>query len=252
MSEAPDTCPDCRAAEGQLHQRFCLQEGCPFCGGQLATCGCIRKVLTLTDEERRALDAYVDDGQDPLYGVVERWKAALDERGRVPFRDTRDRTMKLLEAASRGEIDAVRALLSSGMSPDAAAPNGGTALMAAARSYRVDAVELLLAARADVHRRTSDGFTALHAAVGEPSRTPDLQGQCVDLLLAHGAAADAKTNTGLTPLMNAAWVGCLPAVLSLLSAGASVSHRNVRGDTALDLARKRGHERIVEVLGSRG
>ncbi|MFT3771485.1 MAG: ankyrin repeat domain-containing protein [Minicystis sp.] len=247
----PDTCPDCRALDGHLHERFCLKERCPFCGGQLAACGCIHRVLALSEAERRAVEAYVNDGEEPLHGIIERWKAALDAKGRVPFRATQDQTMKLLSAASRGQVEIVRALLSAGTSPDAAASNGGTALMAAARSYQVEVVKLLLEAGADVQRQTSDGSTALHAAVGEVSRTPELQGECMRLLLARGAAPDGRTASGLTALMHAAWVGCLPAVQALLDAGASPVACDAQGRTAEAFARQRGHEAIAALLASR-
>jgi hypothetical protein len=57
----------------------------PFCGGQLASCECNRTVLDLSEEERTALDEYVDDSVEPLQGVVARWKEALEEKGRIPW-----------------------------------------------------------------------------------------------------------------------------------------------------------------------
>jgi hypothetical protein len=78
-------CPDCDAAHGQLHERFCSKERCPFCGRQLATCGCINTVLDLKAEERNALEDYYDDEEEPLKGIVARWNTALVKKGRVPF-----------------------------------------------------------------------------------------------------------------------------------------------------------------------
>jgi hypothetical protein len=79
------TCNDCACKEGQLHEIFCLEERCPFCGDQLVGCGCISTVLQLTPEEQVVLDAYVDDSVEPLLGINTRWVKALNRKGRVPF-----------------------------------------------------------------------------------------------------------------------------------------------------------------------
>jgi hypothetical protein len=79
-------CPDCEAASGQMHEFFCSKERCPFCEGQLISCGCIATVLKLNDEERRVVELYEDDSEEPLAGIIQRWKRALAEKGRIPVR----------------------------------------------------------------------------------------------------------------------------------------------------------------------
>ena len=79
------TCSDCGCEEGQLHEIFCTKERCPFCGGQLISCGCVSKVLDLNQEEQEALDEYIDDSVDPLKSINERWVKALNKKGRVPY-----------------------------------------------------------------------------------------------------------------------------------------------------------------------
>jgi hypothetical protein len=76
----------CRAAPGELHEYFCTLELCPFCGEQLAGCGCIRSVLNLSPSEIAAVDEYIDDSVEPLQSIVERWKRALDEKRRIPWK----------------------------------------------------------------------------------------------------------------------------------------------------------------------
>jgi len=85
MNNIRANCPDCGCAPGTLHDFFCTKERCPFCGGQLVSCQCNRSVLNLSDEERTALDEYVDDSVEPLKGVVERWKEAVESNGRIPW-----------------------------------------------------------------------------------------------------------------------------------------------------------------------
>lgn len=80
-----DTCNDCGCSKGDLHENFCIKERCPFCMGQLISCGCISKVLDLSQEEQRALDDYIDDQEEPLRGVNARWVKVLDRKDRIPF-----------------------------------------------------------------------------------------------------------------------------------------------------------------------
>lgn len=78
-------CPECGASPNQLHEPFCLKECCPFCDGQLCTCDCIFDVLKLSERERVAVEEYVDDTIEPLKTICERWFAALEDKGRVPW-----------------------------------------------------------------------------------------------------------------------------------------------------------------------
>jgi hypothetical protein len=78
-------CGDCETPEGELHALFCTKERCPFCGGQLSSCGCIHQVLMLTEDECKAVAEYLDDSAEPLQGIMKRWENALNLKGRVPY-----------------------------------------------------------------------------------------------------------------------------------------------------------------------
>ena len=80
-----ETCPDCAVAAGEFHDLFCLIERCPFCGGQLNGCECIVSVLALSDADRDVVDEWEDETVEPLRGIFDRWVAALERKGRVPF-----------------------------------------------------------------------------------------------------------------------------------------------------------------------
>jgi len=80
-------CHDCGCGEGELHERGCDMERCPFCGHQLISCGCRYKLL-----------GYKYDWNKPLCGLSERiynegldddqeakWGRILSEKGRVPY-----------------------------------------------------------------------------------------------------------------------------------------------------------------------
>jgi hypothetical protein len=79
------SCPSCGTSVGQLHEPFCNRELCPSCGDFITTCDCIFEVLSLTDDERAIVEVYEDDSVEPLWGICNRWSAAVDAEGRVPY-----------------------------------------------------------------------------------------------------------------------------------------------------------------------
>src|SRR6266516_764050 len=135
------TCPDCGVRSGELHDLFCTKERCPFCGGQLMTCGCIRTVLRLSEEECRALDEYVDDSVPPLSDIMRRWREDLDRKGRVPFEAFPDDPIR---AAYRGDVAAVKRFLDDGFPANDGNDVGYTALMGAARGASLEVIRLIL------------------------------------------------------------------------------------------------------------
>lgn len=240
-----DTCPDCEVQSGELHDLFCTKERCPFCGGQLMSCDCIRSVLKLSEEESRALDEYVDDSVPPLSQIMQRWREALDTKGRVPFESYPDDPIR---AAYRGDIEAVKAFLDDGFPPNAGNEVGYTMLMGAARSSNLAAVRFMLSHGAQAALADKRGYTALHWAVAQPTSNPSNELNCVRVLIDAGADVNARNEEGITPLMNAAWFGCRDSVRELLRRGADASLRDSKGRSALDLAVERNHKDIEKLL----
>jgi hypothetical protein len=80
-----EACPSCGSPVGQLHEPFCDRELCPFCGDFITTCDCIFEALSLTPEEREAVENFEDDSVGPLRGICARWKAAVEAKGRIPY-----------------------------------------------------------------------------------------------------------------------------------------------------------------------
>ncbi|MCP3140346.1 ankyrin repeat domain-containing protein [Pyxidicoccus xibeiensis] len=251
-----ERCRDCAVAGGKLHEPFCPQERCPYCGGQLASCDCIFDVLQLDDAERRAVDEYVDDTVEPLRGIMERWWAALESKGRRPFQPLPPNDPgRVIHAVLTGRVADVRALQQAGFEADVAREDGYTLLMAAVLKERVDLVEYLLGAGADPNARTASGERVLGFALRSrdtPSEssdpTEDRQAQCVRLLLRHGADPNAAGPDGHTPLMEAAWWGALGAARAMLDAGADATRKDARSRTACALAREQGHARLAALL----
>jgi len=244
-----ETCPDCGVKTGELHDLFCTKERCPFCGGQLITCNCIGGVLKLSDNERSAVDEYRDDSIPPLSGIMQRWRDALANKGRVPFEAFPDDPIR---AAHRGDVTAVQRFLDDGFPPNAGNEVGYTALMGAARGASLDVIRFLLSHGAQAALADKRGYTALHWAVAQPETQPargaSSQVACLRALLHAGADPNARNEDGLTPLMNAAWFGCRDSVQELLRCGADPLVRDNKGRSAMGLASVRRHKDIEELL----
>jgi len=102
----------------------------------------------------------------------------------------------LIDAAAKGDLDTVKALLDSGVNINAKEEvTGFTPLIAAAYHGDLDTVEFLLEKGADVNAKTSRGVTALIAASIDENNT-----EIAKLLLDKGADVNAKTKSGKTAL----------------------------------------------------
>lgn len=146
-----------------------------------------------------------------------------------------------LFVALQDESPKVAALLIAhpGTGIDAANDNGETPLMMAALRGNLELAHRLLERGAAVNR---PGWTPLHYAGSGP------EPRMVALLLARGAAVDARSPNGSTPLMLAASYGPEGAVDLLLAQGASLQARNDRGLGPADFAERAGRESLAERL----
>lgn len=149
----------------------------------------------------------------------------------------------LRSAALEGKIEKVRTSLDQGASPDAGDPDGRTALMMAAFNGHTETARLLMDRGAKVNAHDGVGRTALmYAAAGPYTQT-------VKHLIGHGANLDIRdTDEGFTALMFAAAEGQTEVIKVLLSHGANIKITDKDGDTALDFAKKNGHQEAVQAL----
>jgi uncharacterized protein len=125
------------------------------------------------------------------------------------------RDTSLAEAAQRGDLAAVQALLGSGRNVDVDAP-------------------------------LADGTTALHWIV----RADDLR--LADQLIRTGADATIANRHGVTPLELACINGSAAMIARLLDAHADLNTANHEGQTALMIAARTGNPEAVKILLDRG
>lgn len=135
---------------------------------------------------------------------------------------------RLAEAATRGDLDTVKALLAAGAPVDGRDAARRTPLLLATRGNHVEVARLLIAAGADVNAKDNVRDTPFLYA-GAEGRNAILR-----LILATGRANLADTNRyGGTALIPAAHHGHPETVQILLATGIDIDHVNNLGWTAL-------------------
>jgi ankyrin repeat protein len=152
----------------------------------------------------------------------------------------------LVDAAKKGDRDAVRALLGQGASVNAAEADGTTALHWASYRDDVDTADLLIRAGVRVNAANDLGATPLWTASLNGSEA------MVRRLLTAGADPNAALRRGETPVMVAARSGNPLVVEQLIARGANVNATAARGQTALMWAVAQKHPEVVKVLLAHG
>lgn len=152
--------------------------------------------------------------------------------------------LNVATAARLGRVEELTTLLSSGVDPHRASPDGRSPLQLAIQSNRSKAVEVLLSygVNADIPLSTWDQRTPLHEAAARA------ESDTVGLLLSWGAQADQLDRVGRTPLYDAVSHGREETVRVLLEHGADPNLAPA-GEALIDIA---GHESIRALLASYG
>lgn len=148
-----------------------------------------------------------------------------------------------VDAAKRGDVAAVRALLKKGQKVNVAGTDGTTALHWAAHRKDATLMEVLLRAGADVKAANRYGATPLSLAAAHGHAA------VIERLLKAGADPNTASAAGETVLMTVARTGSVAAIDLLVARGADVNAREAtRGQTALMWAAAEGHADAVSTL----
>ena len=156
----------------------------------------------------------------------------------------------VVEAAARGDIEALQFFASRGVDLERAIIGDGTPLLIAARAGRTRAVLWLLDRGADPNEPSRGDGNALIAAAGAGETG------IMKLLLARGARIEDVVEGDENALITAAANGREEAVRLLIERGANVNSRVWANDrewrTPLNMARRNGHRDIVRTLIAAG
>jgi uncharacterized protein len=148
----------------------------------------------------------------------------------------------LVDAAKKGDREALRSLIQKKSDVNAAEGDGTTALHWAAYRDDLDAVDLLIRAGAKVNAANDLGVTPLWNASQNGSAA------MVKKLLDAGANPNAALLAGETPLMVAARSGKAEAAQLLVAKGANPNLHGSRGQTALMWAASQKHPEVTKIL----
>jgi ankyrin repeat protein len=156
--------------------------------------------------------------------------------------------LDVFEAAAIGDDALLSAILDTDSSAaNAVAGDGWTALHLAAAFGTPASVKTLLSRGSNVNAVSENAQRnqPLHAvvALGRNRET-------IEILLVHGANADATQAGGYTAIFSAAAANRMDLAELLLAHGANPHHKNDEGKTPAEYARQRGHAEIADWLES--
>jgi ankyrin repeat protein/CHAT domain-containing protein/Flp pilus assembly protein TadD len=151
---------------------------------------------------------------------------------------------EMISASERGDLMAVKDLLSKGANVNANIEGGWTGLMWAAFEGKTETIRLLIEKGAKVNAKDNSGWTALTKAVR--NRHSD----AARLLIQNGADVNAISMGGISVLMLAVDEGDADMVRLLIEKGADINVRDALGFTPKKYAEIRQQHAIAQILSS--
>jgi len=161
---------------------------------------------------------------------------------------------ELFNAASKGEVDALRAMLEGKGDVNASNSDGVTALIIATKKGHMEVFDLLMAHGANVNARNVKGWMALHVAAG-PTRSDRHRAIWRDMgkkLITKGALVNALNSDKDPPLILAVKAGRDDMVALLIESKANLDVQDALGNSPLYYAQSQGRWDIAELLQEAG
>ncbi len=156
---------------------------------------------------------------------------------------------ELINAAARGDLRGIKSLVDSGADMETRDFKGDTALAKAAEKGDLDVIKYLCEKGAMVDSLNGRNQTPLMGACDRGNY------KAAEYLINRGANMDQAAQTGnsgeRTPLMQAAYNGHSDIVKLLLEKGAKPDYVNIKGETALSLARSKFNMKAVALIEDR-
>lgn len=157
-------------------------------------------------------------------------------------------------AARKGNVKLVTLLIRQGANVNTKFPGDGSALIQAAKTGNLEMVNVLVDLGADVNMSVEGDGNPLIMA----SKRGSLD--VVKFLMNKGAKVNTEVPGDETPLINASEQGHLTVVKFLVAQGADVNKickeelrdGSIRVRTALQMAKRKGHEAVVDYLVKKG
>jgi uncharacterized protein len=198
----------------------------------------------LLAEAGASIHAKDASGESPLSHAAKNGAAhikALLNKATIGLADSDGRSALRVILDTRGDLAMLGEALALGAPVDDRDAMGRSPLFIALARGRLDAAALLANAGADPFARDVEGATPASLALGIGD------GAVQALFAKHPDRAD---QLGDSALHYAAAAGQEQGALSLLALGADRNRRNAAGETPADVARRRGHLKLAELLAA--
>ncbi|XP_015771149.1 PREDICTED: ankyrin-1-like isoform X2 [Acropora digitifera] len=102
--------------------------------------------------------------------------------------------------------------------------------------------------KVDVNFQSASGWTPLHLAINKSTKKSGVK--CVKFLLENGADPSMQTNTGITPVHQAASEGHVKCLQELIKWGAKIDTIDINGHTPIFIARVCAHRVCARMLAN--